>query len=195
MKLLRTFALSLAMAVLPVAASIGVMAASPTKITHHKLLSHQVQADDTCLQLTGHVGCYVDTTEDVEENAQTNAVARIFVQTASAWDGCSGIHSYVQTYYSWTGWALAASSMKYAFCYNWAQGVQVTWGPHCQVNTILPYGGGVNYCSGNGNPTYPGWAVESWYLYPYSTPWWHVNNTQQVLIYPTWESWSGCTGC
>ncbi|HVD47860.1 MAG TPA: hypothetical protein VNG70_11320 [Candidatus Limnocylindria bacterium] len=191
MRPIRTLVLALALCVLPVAASIGVSAASPT-VTHHKVLAHQVQPDSTCIQLTGHVGCYVESTET---DTQANTASNIFVQSASAWTGCSGIYTYVQTYYSWTGLALAASSMKFAYCYDARAGVQVTWGPNCYVTTIIGYGGGVNYCSGNGYPNWPGWASESWYLYPYSAWWWHINNQQQVLIYPTWQSWSGCTAC
>ena len=189
LKHIRSLTIALAVSSLPVVASIGVSAASPT-VTHHRTLSHKVLAPDVCAKLNQHAGCYVESTE-----TDTEAASSFFVTTASAWDGCSGIHSYTQSYYSWTGWRLAYSNMQFAFCYNWSNGVQVTWGPHCVVGTIIGYGGGVDYCSGNGYPNYPGWVQDSWYIFPYSAPWYHVNNLQQVLIYPTWESWSGCTAC
>ena len=190
MKLLRMLLVAAFLAVSFFVAGIGVSAAA-SSVTHQRFLSHHIEPDATCMKLTGHVGCYVDTTETDTVAAGSN----FFVLSASAWTGCSGIYTYVQTYYSWIGLALAASSMKFAYCYDALAGVQVTWGPKCVVNTIIGYGGGVNYCSGNNYPNWPGWAVESWYLYPATAPWYHVNNSQQVLIYATWQSWSGCTSC
>lgn len=191
MRHIRSLSIAFAISLLPIVASIGVSAASPT-VTHHRTLSHKVLSADICTKLKQHAGCYVESTET---DTEANTASTFFVQTASAWDGCSGIYTYTQGYYSWTGWQLAYSDMRFAFCFSWTDGEQVTWGPYCDVGTVFGYGGGINYCSGNGYPSGPGWVQDSWYIYPYASPWWHINNLQQVLIYPTWQSWSGCTAC
>ena len=191
-KHLRTLAFSAALALLPVALSIGVSAAAPTTSVT-KLLDRHTLSDATCIRLTHHTGCYVESGV-TQTSANNSALIDVFVRPVSAWTSCSGVQSYWQSYYSWTGLQLANSNMRYAYCYD-SGGVQITYGPYCHQNSIIGYGTGVNHCSGNNYKVFPGWAEDSWYLYPYATPWWHINNLQQVLQYPTWASWSGCTEC
>jgi len=163
---------------------------SPTTTTV-TTVDRQAVPDSVCVALTRHTGCYTTTTVSIQSSE--SSVADLFVRRASAWTGCSGVFTYSQTMYS-GGLSLAQSTMQFADCYD-SSGVQVTWGPYCYQKSLPGYGTGTNYCSGNGYRTFPGWANDSWYVYTWATPWWHVNNLQQVLIYPTWRSWSGCTYC
>jgi hypothetical protein len=192
-KHLRAVVIAVALAVLPTAFAVGASAAAPTT-TVTKVLNRHTLSDDVCVRLTKHTGCYTVSglTQTVTNHS---ALIDALVRPASAWNSCTGVLTYWQTYYSWTGWALANSAMRFAFCWD-NSNVQVTWGPFCSVNTVIGYGGGINYCAGTNYPTGPpGWAADSWYLYPYATPWWHVNNYQQVNLYQGWTTYFACTYC
>jgi hypothetical protein len=186
---IRVVFLASLLAVLPFIAAIGVSAAAPT-VTHHRTLAHRVLSSADCQALKQHAGCFMVATE-----TDTEASSNILVSTADAWNGCSQIYSYSMTYYSWVGLGLAWSNMRFAVCWT-SSAIQVTYGPHCAQASIIGYGTGIDYCDGNTSyATYPAFADDSWYLYAFATPWWHVPSFQEVLIYWTYQNWHHCQNC
>ncbi|MGA8922984.1 MAG: hypothetical protein WB682_07545 [Candidatus Dormiibacterota bacterium] len=177
------------LAVVPFVTAIGVSAAAPT-VTHHRTLGRETLPDKTCAALQQHVGCYAEETE-----TDTEASSNILVSTADAWNGCSQIFSYTETWKSWTGLALAWSNMRFAVCWT-SSDIQVTYGPHCAQSSIIGYGAGNDYCDGNTTyATYPAFADDSWYIYLSFAPWSHQTAFQEVLIYWTYQNWHQCYPC
>lgn len=189
---LRAVLLAAVLAMSPIVLAVAVSVASPPTTTSVKTVARQAVSASACLALTKHDDCYATTTLTVQ-SVPDSRLANLFVRQASAWTGCSGIYSYTQSMYS-AGLTLASDVMQFAFCYD-SSGVQVTWGPYCYGRSLPGYGTGSNYCEGNHYSTFPGYAQDSWYIYTWAWPWWHENSLQQVLIYPSWQSWSGCTYC
>jgi hypothetical protein len=170
MRVLRTLGLSVLLALLPFGVAIGASAANPT-VHHHELLQHKLLPDAECIELTKHVGCYLDTTLDYESSAGPSPL----IQPAAAYDACSS-WNYYQTYYNYWNVALAQTQMSMGGCWFWGGSAAISWGPQCRSYTIYPGGvvggSGIDNCYGvnEGNYSY---GQDNWYVYPYTAPWIH----------------------
>jgi hypothetical protein len=196
-KHLRLLAIAGCLAVLPFGVAFGASAASSTT-TVTKVIDRQPFPDAACKRATGHTGCYV--VETLTQPADQNIpLLSLLVHPASAYSGCYGPFTLVQTVYSSIGTAMAAGDLRMQVCWNPGPQVTIPF-MQCWVTGTALYGGGVNYCY---SPAYPGvmqsnptWAEEGWYFYPYPMPWWHINNVQEWGVYTTGVAlWYSCTYC
>jgi len=196
LKSLRVIALACALALLPFGLAIGATASSATTVT--KEVERHTMPDPFCRKLTQRTGCYEVSTM-TEPVAKSSPLAALFVVTASAWQTCYGPITSTQSYYAaGTSYPIASGHMRYQVC---GQGsyVELVWGPSCWVSTAAGWGGGVNYCDSPARgqlQAEPTWTEENWYLFPYSWPWWHINNIQEWGVYFLGVSlWYECADC
>jgi hypothetical protein len=203
MRLVKLFAIALVLAAVPTTIALVASAATPTTSKVTRILSDTVIPEAQCKKdlpvlpagATDWKACHVKATETRTVATSSSLASALGMQITEAFDACAGTFWYDETIY--IGPALIAQGfLEFDYCWG-ANDVQVTWGPACWTQGSIAYGTGDNFCIGPTSDTayLPGLVQHSWYLFPYSLWWWHINSMQQDLLYPGWWSYSQCYNC
>ena len=207
MNILKRLLIATILAVLPSTAGIVVMAASPSTVTTSRVVGDTSIPEAACHQnfpilppgVRDWKSCHIQSIETRTTRVASPLATLLGVESASAFDGCAGTF-YAQENIYLGGYRIAYGWFEFSYCWGYSD-IDVVWGPYCgESGTYSPYGAGQNYCaSPNGDTTYlPGIVKHSWYVFPYTIPWWHFQAVQQYLLYPGWWSYSQCynsSGC
>ena len=201
MRVLKRLFLATILALLPSTAGIVVMAASPSTVTNTRVVKDEVIPEAACRQdfpflppgVHDWKSCHIVSTETRTTKVATPLANMLGVGSASAFNACAGTFYYRQNIYL-GNYLIAYGWMEFSYCWGNSD-IDVVWGPYCgSSGTYSPYGAGENYCaSPQGDTTYlPGVIKHSWYVFPYTIPWWHQQAIQQELLYPGFWSYSSC---